>query len=44
MFGPGTGPALILAGLQVDDEFQMKLAIAAQEQRKAAEALKKKKE
>jgi hypothetical protein len=43
MFGPGAGPALILAGLQMDDEFQMKLAIAAQKQRKA-EALKKKKE
>jgi hypothetical protein len=43
MFGPGAGPALILAGLQMDEEFQMKLAIAAQEQRKG-EALKNKKE
>jgi hypothetical protein len=41
LFGPGAGPALVLAGLQVDDEAQLEWAMAAQEQRKADEEKKK---
>jgi hypothetical protein len=39
LFGPGAGPALVWAGIQVDDEAQLKWAIIAQ--RKADEEEKK---